>query len=124
MELVLGSEIKPVVSIESTLEKLDIRTGRVLEVELSEDAPKKSYKLLIDFGRFGTRRSVARLTTHTKEELLDSLVFAVLNFEPKMVGSTKSEVLVLGVQLKKADSGDATFITPSSGNVKLGSKLS
>ena len=96
MELVLGSEIKPVVSIESTLEKLDIRTGRVLEVELSEDAPKKSYKLLIDFGRFGTRRSVARLTTHTKEELLDALVFAVLNFEPKMVGSTKSEVLVLG----------------------------
>jgi len=117
MELVLGSEIKPVVSMESTLEKLDIRTGRVLEVELSEDAPKKSYKLLIDFGRFGTRRSVARLTTHTKEE-------AVLNFEPKMVGSTKSEVLVLGVQVKKADSGDATFITPSSGNVKLGSKLS
>lgn len=120
----MGSEIKPVVSIESTLEKLDIRTGRVLEVELSEDALKKSYKLLIDFGRFGTRRSVARLTTHTKEELVGALVFAVLNFEPKMVGSTKSEVLVLGVQVKKADSGEATFITPFAGNVKLGSKLS
>lgn len=77
-----------------------------------------------DFGRFGTRRSVARLTTHTKEELVGTLVFAVLNFEPKMVGSTKSEVLVLGVQVKKADSGEATFITPSAGNVKLGSKLS
>ena len=96
----------------------------MLEVELSEDAPKKSYKLLIDFGRFGKRRSVARPTTHTKEELFDALVFAVLNFEPKRVGSTKSEVLVLSVQVKKADSGEARCTTRSSGNVKLGSKLS
>ena len=124
MELVLGSEIKPIVSIESTLEKLDIRTGRVLSVEMAEDAPKKSYKLLVDFGRFGTRYSVARLTTHEKEDLVEALVFGVLNFEPKMVGSTKSEVLILGVQVKKAESGEATFITPSASNVKLGSKLS
>ena len=109
--------------MEATLEKLDIRLGKVLKVELAEDAPKQSFKLLVDFGKFGQKTSVARLTTHKAEELLEALVFGVLNFEARSVGSTTSEVLILGVQVKKADSGEATFVTPYSQNVKLGSKI-
>jgi tRNA-binding protein len=49
-------------------------------------------------------------------------VLAVLNFEPRQVGEVTSEVLVLGVQYPKAESGEATFVTPFC-DAKIGSKL-
>ena len=118
----MATEIKPTVSIE-VLEQLDIRLGKVLSAEPAKDAPKPSYKLTVDFGKFGIKTSVARLTSHDVDELIGSFVFAVLNFEARQVGATLSEVLVMGVQIKKAESGEATFVTPESKNVKLGSKL-
>jgi tRNA-binding protein len=118
----LNQEMKPVVLKEETFDKLEIRLGRVLSVEIEPSAPKNSYKLEIDFGKFGRKTSVARLTQHSKEELQDKLVLGVLNFEPRQVGKTLSEVLVLGVQYPKADSGEATIITPLV-DAKIGSKL-
>ena len=49
-------------------------------------------------------------------------MLAVLNFEPVQIGDTTSEVLVLGVQYPKADSGEATFITPAA-EAKIGGKM-
>ncbi len=115
-------ETKPAVRMEDSFDKLDIRVGRVLEVELEPSVLKPSYRLKIDFGKFGTRTSVARLTQHTVEELMGQCVLAVLNFPDKQVGDITSEVLVLGVQYPKAESGDATFVSPVA-NVKIGSKL-
>lgn len=46
----------------------------------------------------------------------------VLNFEPRPIGNVTSEVLVLGVQFPKAESGEATFVSPAA-NAKVGSKL-
>jgi tRNA-binding protein len=89
---------KEQVSKEETLDRLEIRLGRVLSVELAENAPKLSYKMKIDFGKFGIKTSIARLTLHSIEELKGKLVFAVLNFEPRVIGGEISEVLTLGVQ--------------------------
>lgn len=105
-----------------SLEKLDIRVGKVLAVDEAVGAPKKSYRLRVDFGKYGERVSVARLTQQTPEELIGLTVLAVMNFPPRQVGETLSEVLVLGVQLPKVDSGEATPITTLK-NVKIGSKL-
>lgn len=118
----MNQEIKPIVSKDDTFDQLEIRLGRVVSVELEPAAPKKSYKLLIDFGKFGQKVSVARLTGHSQDELRGKLVLAVLNFEAKTVGNTVSEVLTLGVQYPKADSGEATIVTPLV-EAKLGSKL-
>ncbi|MBS1728355.1 MAG: tRNA-binding protein [Armatimonadetes bacterium] len=118
----MSSELKPMVTID-VLESLDIRMGRVMSVEPAPDAPKKSYKLRVDFGKYGVRTSVARLTCHSVDELVGLHVFGVLNFPPRMVGSTESEFLCLGVQVAKLDSGEATPITPLNPNVKVGSKL-
>lgn len=118
----MAAEIKPIVSKEDVFDKLDIRLGRVLAVELSPDTIKRSYVIRVDFGRFGVKTSVARLTTHAPEELTGKLVFGVLNFESKMVGSTLSEFLCLGVQVPKAESGEAMIVTPL-GEAKIGSKL-
>src|SRR5579872_2379011 len=116
------SEEKPIVSKEETFDKLEIRLGRVISAEEEPSAPKKAYKLKIDFGKFGIKTSVGRFTQHNPEEIKGKLVLAVLNFEPRQIGETISEVLTLGVQFPKAESGEATFITPAA-EAKIGSKL-
>lgn len=114
--------MKPVVSKEDVFDKLEIRVGRVIEVEMEPSAPKPSYRMVIDFGKFGKRISVGRFTQHPIEEVRGKLVLGVLNFEPRPIGNVVSEVLVLGLQFPKADSGEATFVSPAA-NAKVGSKL-
>ena len=116
------SDEKEIVSKEETFDKLEIRLGRVISVEEGSTAPKKAYKMKVDFGKFGIRTSIGRFTQHAPEEILDKLVLGILNFEPRQIGDTISEVLILGVQYPKADSGEATFITPAA-NAKIGGKL-
>lgn len=116
------SEEKEIVSKEETFDKLEIRVGRVISVEEEPTAPKKAYKMKIDFGKFGIRTSVGRFTEHTSEEIKDKLVLGVLNFSPRKIGDIVSDVLILGVQYPKADSGEATFITPAA-QAKIGGKL-
>ncbi len=83
---------------------VDIRVGRVLRCEPFPEARKPAYKLLIDFGPLGERRSSARLTDlYTPEQLEGSLVVAVVNFPPRQVGPVRSEVLVLGAYVQGSD---------------------
>ena len=78
-------------------EKVDMRVGRVVEVEDFPEARKPAWKLSIDFGEeLGVKRSSARITNYTREELEGSLVVAVVNFPPRQIGPVRSEVLVLG----------------------------
>ena len=114
--------LKPTVSFEESFDKLDIRVGRITEVELEERTAKPTYKMSIDFGKYGKHVSYGRFTQHPIEEVQNRLVLAVLNFEPKHMGEVVSEVLVLGVQVPKAESGEATFVSPAA-NAKIGSKL-
>ncbi len=116
------TEEKAIVSKEETFDKLEIRVGRVLSVEEEPNAPKKAYKMKIDFGKFGIKTSVGRFTQHPPEEIKGKLVLGVLNFPPREIGGTTSEVLTLGVQYPKADSGEATFITAAA-EAKIGGKL-
>lgn len=77
---------------------LDMRVGRILEAEAFPQARKPAYKLRIDFGPLGLRRSSAQLTARYRlDELLGRVVIAVVNFPPRQIGPFVSEVLVLGV---------------------------
>lgn len=113
---------KPIVSFEESFDKLDIRVGRVLEVEHETRTHKPTYKMIVDFGKFGRRVSYGRFTKHPIEEVKNRLVLGVLNFAPREMGPVISEVLIIGVQYPKADSGEATFVSPMA-NAKIGSKL-
>lgn len=115
-------EEKETVSKEDTFDKLEIRLGRVISVEVEPTAPKKAYKMKIDFGKFGIRTSVGRFTQHQPEEIKDKFVLGILNLPSRQIGDTLSDALILGVQYPKAESGEATFITPSV-EAKIGGKL-
>lgn len=118
----MATELKPTVSCEESFEKLDIRVGRVTEVQLETGTRKPTYRMVIDFGKFGKRVSYGRFTQHPVDEVQGRLVLGVLNFPPKEMDGVVSEVLVLGVQYPKAESGEATFVSPAV-DAKVGSKL-
>ena len=101
-------------------ERVDMRVGRVLEAEPFPEARKPAYKLRIDFGPLGVRRSSAQLTAHYRpDELRGKLVIAVLNFPPRQIGPVRSEVLVLGVP----DSDGAVVLLEPSVDVPLGGRV-
>ena len=79
-------------------EKVDIRVGKIAEVQDFPEAKKPAYKLKIDFGpEIGVKHSsVQAVGAHTKEELTGMLVCCVVNFPPKQIGPFTSEVLTLG----------------------------
>ncbi|NPD89057.1 MAG: tRNA-binding protein [Asgard group archaeon] len=102
-------------------EKVDIRVGRVIEVEDFPKARKPSYKLKIDFGeKIGVKKSSAQLVSnYTKEDLRNRLVLAVVNFPSRQIGPVMSEVLVVGIPDKN---GECILIKPDN-DVPLGGKL-
>jgi tRNA-binding protein len=115
-------DLKPVVSKEATFDKLDIRVGRIVSVAPTVEPAKPSYVIRADFGKFGIRQTVGRFTWHSPQDLLGKQILGVLNFEPRELGGHTSEFLCLGVQFPKAESGEATIITPLA-DVKVGGKL-
>lgn len=81
----------------SDFEKVDIRVGVVTDAREFPEARRPAYRLWIDFGSLGVKRSSAQLTRHYRAaDLVGRQVVAVVNFPPKQIGSFVSEVLVLG----------------------------
>ena len=78
-------------------EKIEIRTGTIIAVSDFPEARKPAYKLAIDFGDLGIKKSSAQITAHyPKEGLIGKQIVAVVNFPPKQIGPFLSECLVLG----------------------------
>ncbi len=101
-------------------EKIDIRVGKIIQVDDFPQARKPAYKLMIDFGpEIGLKRSSAQITNYTKEELLGKLVMGVVNFPPRQIGPFRSEVLTLGVP---DGNGNVILLTPTH-EVPLGGKI-
>ena len=119
---IMAKDAKPIVAYADSFDKLEIRVGRIIDASLETRTHKPTYKMTVDFGKFGKRISYGRFTRHPVEDLKDKLVLGVLNFEPRQMGPVVSEVLILGVQYPNANSGEATFVTPAE-NAKIGSKL-
>jgi len=102
-------------------EKLDIRVGRVIDIQPFPEGRYSTHILMIDFGfELGTKKSLAKLApNYAAAELLGRQVLAVVNFPPRQIGKHRSEVLTLGVPDK---SGNVVLIQPDK-DVPLGGKL-
>jgi tRNA-binding protein len=76
---------------------VDMRTGRVTDVEPFPEARKPSWKLTVDFGPvIGTLRTSAQITNYTADELRGRVVVGALNLGRKRIAGFTSEFLILG----------------------------
>jgi tRNA-binding protein len=101
-------------------EKIDIRTGTIVEVTDFPKARKPAYQLTIDFGEIGTKKSSAQICAHySKDELIGKQIVAVVNFPPKQIANFVSECLVLGVY----DSNNDVILLQPSSPVQNGGKI-
>jgi tRNA-binding protein len=90
--------------------KIDMRTGTIVAVEPFPQARKPAYKLTIDFGELGQKRSSAQITTlYEPDTLVGQQVIAVVNFPTKQIATFQSECLVLG---SIAPDGTVTLLQP------------
>ncbi len=103
-------------------EKLDIRVGKMLEVEDYPEARKPGYKLKIDFGlEIGVKNSFSQIVAlYKKEDLIGKVVLGVVNFPSRKIGSYESQVLTLGVVNAE---GKVILITPDKEGAVIGGKL-
>lgn len=114
------SEQSPQITIDDFL-KVDIRVGRIIEVEEFPEARKPAWKLKIDFGdKIGVKKTSAQIVAnYTAEELMGRQVMAVVNFPPRQIGPVMSEVLTLGF----TDEAGNVVLASIERDVPLGGRL-
>ncbi len=101
-------------------EKVEIRVGKIIKAEDFTKAKKPAYKLWIDFGDLGIKKSSAQITKlYPLEGLVNKSILAVTNFPPRQIADFMSEVLVLGVVL---EDGEVVLIQPDR-EVPLGKRV-
>ena len=102
-------------------ERVELRVGTILEVEDFPQARKPTYKLKIDFGELGVKRSSAQIKElYTKEQLIGRQIIGVVNFPVKQVANFFSEVLTTGFYLPNGEVVLAQPERPVPNGAKLG----
>ena len=100
--------------------KIEMRVGRVVAVDDFPEARNPSYKLTIDLGPFGTRRSSAAIQPwYEKAALVGRLVVCVTNFPPRRIATFNSEVLTLGA----VDANKKVTLLEPDADCELGARI-
>ncbi|UOB18950.1 tRNA-binding protein [Abyssalbus ytuae] len=90
--------------------KVEMRVGTIISAEAFKKAVHPAYKMIIDFGEYGQRKTSAQITKlYNPEELIGKQVIAVINFPPKQIANIMSECLVLG---GVGNNNEVTLIAP------------
>jgi tRNA-binding protein len=78
-------------------EKVLLVAGTVLRVEVFPEARKPAYKVWVDFGPYGEKKTSAQIVAlYTPEDLVGKQVVGVINFSEKQIGPFRSEFLLTG----------------------------
>lgn len=103
----------------SDFTKVEMRVGTIVGAEVFKEAKKPAYKLTVDFGDYGTKRSSAQITKrYQPEELIGKQVIAVINFPAKQIATLQSECLIMG-----AVDGDEVTLLSTDKPVKNGLRI-
>ena len=88
----------------SDFAKVDMRVGTILKAEVFREVNQPAYKLHIDFGEFGIKKTSAQITKlYTVNDLIGKQIIAVINFPPKQIANMMSECLLLGAVANNND---------------------
>ncbi|MGG8495828.1 tRNA-binding protein [Tenacibaculum sp. TC6] len=100
--------------------KVEMRIGTIITAEIFEEVRNPAYKMQIDFGELGIKKTSAQITKlYSPEELIGKQVVAVVNFPKKQIANIMSECLVLG---GLGDDKEVTLLTPER-SIKNGTKI-
>ncbi|MBV7395597.1 tRNA-binding protein [Mameliella sediminis] len=99
--------------------KVEMRLGRITEVQDFPRARNPSYKVCVDFGALGQRWSSAQITNYAKDDLIGRYVVCVVNMPPRNIAGFQSEILIMGVP---NESGQTILLTPTDSAI-LGSEI-
>jgi tRNA-binding protein len=101
-------------------DRVEMRVGRIVAVEDFPAARNPSYRLTIDLGPFGMRRSSAAVRPwYSKEQLQGRLVVCVTNLPPRRIATFDSEVLTLGA----IDGAKRVTLLEPDADCELGSRI-
>lgn len=101
-------------------EKIELCIGTIIEALSFPEARKPAYRLVIDFGKYGIKKSSAQIThLYTIEQLIGKQIIAVINFPPKQIGPFYSECLVTGF----CNENNEVILAVPDKKVENGSKL-
>lgn len=116
----LDSPAEPTITFEDFL-AVDIRVGRILTAQPAQGTSKPTCRMTIDFGPvIGIKKSLAQITeNYAPESLVGRMVIAVVNFPPRQIGKSVSEVLTLGFP---DETGAVVLVAPDRA-VSPGSRL-
>jgi tRNA-binding protein len=104
------SSLKPQATYDD-FARLDIRIGKVVEVQPFPRARNPSWKVGVDVGADRIMWSSAQITNYEPAALLGSLVVCVCNLGAKNIAGFTSELLILGA---KDANGNVIVLGPRS----------
>jgi len=104
----------------SDFQKVDIRIGTIINAEFFKETKKPAFKLQVDLGDLGIKKSSAQITeNYEPENLIGKQVICICNFQPKQIANIMSEILVTGFQDEKGNIALATTDLPVPNGAKL-----
>ena len=99
--------------------RLDIRIGKVVEVQPFPRARNPSYKVGVDVGAGRTMWSSAQITNYEPAARVGSLVVCICNLGPKNIAGFTSELLILGAK----DAGGQVIVLGPRSQVAVGEPI-
>jgi tRNA-binding protein len=99
--------------------RVDMRIGRIVEVQPFQKARNPAWKVRVDLGDLGHKWSSAQITNYTAQALTGTLVVCVCNFPPRNIAGFISEVLILGA----ADTDGWVILLSPRSDVAVGSRI-
>ncbi|WP_440121043.1 tRNA-binding protein [Tenacibaculum sp. Ill] len=100
--------------------KVEMRIGTIISAEIFKEVKNPAYKMQVDFGDYGIKKTSAQITKlYQPEDLIGKQVVAVVNFPKKQIANMMSECLVLG---GLGDDKEVTLLTAER-SVKNGTKI-
>ncbi|MCX2561297.1 tRNA-binding protein [Acetobacter farinalis] len=86
----------------SDFEKIVMVSGTILRAEPFPEARKPAFKIWVDFGPYGERKTSAQVTRlYTPETLIGRQIIGIINFPEKQIGPFRSQFLLAGFETEQ-----------------------